>query len=286
MEILVHIGLNKCGSTHIQASLAAARDRLAQAGTWYPDDPGRTSHYGLSRALGFGPEDPGVPLQSLHGYVAQADARGCGRLILSSEYLSLFHPAGAATLLAEICRIDARVRVVMFSRDVLGWVRSQFNQYVRTVDGAPYLPDINAYLDQVLAKGALRIADRADQWRNLLPDGAFCHHVLQRPMDALVPFIAFAGVAIPPVKGAGNGSLSADVLYRIGHLRQRAPRPARDAEIAGLLAGEIAAAPAPERYLEISAEHMARLRAEVIAPLSRLPVDPLPQNPLDLAAAG
>ncbi len=286
MDILVHIGLNKCGSTHIQASLDSARDALCASGVWYPQEPGRACHYGLSRSFGFGPDAGEVAPRTLPDLIAEADLMGCSRMILSSEYLSLYSPAGAVGFVRAIARAGARVRVVMFSRELVGWVRSLFNQYVRTVDGARYLPDINAYLDQVLANGAVRVADRAQQWRNLLPPEAFHHYRLDRGSHALAPFEAFAGIGVPAAPAEqGNASVPAAVLHRIGLLHQRAPRKSRDAEICGLLSGRIKPPPAPADYLEISPGHMARFRAEVIEPFDALPVELLPERASAMAVA-
>ena len=41
MRVLIHLGLNKCGSTYIQTALADARARLARNGVAYPLEPGR-----------------------------------------------------------------------------------------------------------------------------------------------------------------------------------------------------------------------------------------------------
>ena len=96
MQVLLHLGLNKCASTYIQNALDAARPALLDAGVWYPAQPGPPCQYGLSRAYGFGPDESDIPKAFVADLVAEAALRGCGRLILSSEYLSLHRPAGAA----------------------------------------------------------------------------------------------------------------------------------------------------------------------------------------------
>ena len=287
MDVLVHIGLNKCGSTYIQACLDGRREELRRAGVHYPKEQGRTGHYGLSRSLGFGPDVADVIPSSVDDMMADARALKCDRLILSSEYLSLFCPAGVARLVTAIAGAGARIRVVMFSRDPIEWIKSQFNQYVRTVEGAPYLTDINAYIDQVMAAGALRIADRVLQWRNLVPEDGFRHYRQTPGTDILAVFEDFSGAGLPALERTpANASLSINVLHRIGVLRQRSPRPERDAEITGLIAGEILPPPAPEGYLDISPVNMLRLRREVIEPFERLSVDPLPPQSVRLAPTG
>ena len=68
MHVLVHLGLNKCGSTYLQHALHAARPRLIEAGTFYPEQSGPPCQYGLSRYYGFGPDAPGSSGQSCLGY--------------------------------------------------------------------------------------------------------------------------------------------------------------------------------------------------------------------------
>ena len=280
MEILIHIGLNKCASTYVQHALDEARGALQAAGTCYPLQDGPPCQYGLSRGLGFGPEAPGIAVQTLDGLIADAAGRDCGRLILSSEYLSLWRPAAAKRLGAALATSGAHVQALMFSRDVPGWIRSLFNQYVRTVDGGRYLPCIDAFVDQVLSNGAADIARRHRQWSALLPPGALRHYRLPiEPAAALAPFSAFARVDIPPPRRpVPNASVAAGALYRIGRLRQQPPGPGRDAAIARLLAEPALAGDAPPGYLTIGADRMERLESEIIAPYRAIPVDVLPSR--------
>ena len=96
MQILVHLGLNKCASTYIQRALAAAQAGLRRHGVFYPVEGGRTAQYGLSRHYGFGPDIDGVTPRGLPWLMAEAEKRHCTRMILSSEYLSLRRPAAIA----------------------------------------------------------------------------------------------------------------------------------------------------------------------------------------------
>ncbi len=93
MQILVHLGLNKCASTYLQQALAAAQSGLRRQGVFYAVEGGRPAQYGLSRHYGFGPDVDGVTRRSLRWLMAEASKRHCTRLIVSSEYLSLCRPA-------------------------------------------------------------------------------------------------------------------------------------------------------------------------------------------------
>lgn len=279
MQILVHIGLNKCASTHIQHALDAARADLAANGTFYPDQPGPPCQYGLSKFLGFGPFGADIPEQSIDQLVAGARAAGCRRLIVSSEYLSLWNPAGVARFLERTERMGASVQILMISRDPIGWIRSQFNQYVRTVQSGGLITSIDTYIDRVLANGAFRIDQRVAQWQMATQKGAFAHYRMDdRDTRILAPFSVFSGMKITlSTSVARNSSLDADRLYRIAVLRQEPSTRNVEDEIANLLAGAPARRAAPEGYLSISPAQMIRLKNEIVSPYRALPITPWPK---------
>jgi len=280
VRVLLHLGLNKCASTYIQSALDAARPALLGAGVCYPAQPGPSCQYGLSRAYGFGPDAPDIARTPVAGLVAEAAGHECDRLILSSEYLSLYRPAGAARLAGDLVRAGCRTQFLLFSRPVPGWVRSLFNQYVRTVDDGRPLPNIDAFVDQVLANGAIDIARRHDMWAKLAGSGGLTHHRISdrmAPGQVLGPFTDFAGIPIPaPKAGPSNASLGADQLHRIGELWRQPACTRRDREIGELLAGAPSPVPAPPDYLVVGAERMASLHAKVIAPYMALSWTALP----------
>ena len=283
MQVLVHLGLNKCASTFIQDTLAHNRLLLRDAGVCYPAEPGRTAHYGLSRAYGFGPVAPAVKPISLAPILRTARAMGARRLILSSEYLSLYNPEAAKRLIGDLVEQDCSARFVLFSRAMPGWIRSLFNQYIKTVETGRYLASIDDFVDQVLANRSIDVARRLEQWRIPAREAGFMvsHHrdaSLSGRDAVLAPFVHFADRPLsPPGRSDTNSSLAADALYRIGQLRREAASGARDRELAALLSGARATRRAPEGYLTISADRQDRLARDVDEPYQRLPVDPLPE---------
>ena len=282
MQILVHIGLNKCGSTFIQNALDHARSTLRAAGCWYPVQDGPPCQYGLSKAYGFGPDAPEVVPQDLSALVDTAYAHRCNKLILSSEYFSLQRPKAATRLWNDLKTRSDSVHVVVFSREVFGWVRSLFNQYVKAVEGPGQLDDLNAFIDQTLGNRALDLTARIGMWRDLVPEGSFHHYRLGPHLDrsaTLGVFETFAGLTVEMESpDAGNDSIAPAALHRIGQLRRRLPSPDRDAEITRLLTGGASPYPAPSGFLEISPAHRARLIREIIAPYLTLPESPLPAS--------
>ena len=276
MQVMVHLGLNKCASTYVQHALNAARPGLALRGTWYPEQDGPPCQYGLSRAYGFGPDEPGIEPQTLEHLLTDARQNGCDRLILSSEYFSLYRPRAASGLMIALDSAGCAPRFVLFSRDPIDWIHSLFNQYVRTVQNGRLLANIDAFVDQILKNGAVDIAARHRLWSGLAGDRLEHYRLAQGTgtQAVLAPFSAFAGTRIPaPPAAESNASVGTDALWRIGQLRARPRTKAEDRELQRLLSGAPAPGPAPKDYATISPERLARLQNKVIDPYRDLPVD-------------
>ena len=279
MQILVHLGLNKCASTYIQRALAAARINLIRRGVYYAVGGAQPAQYGVSRHYGFGPDAEGVTPTSLLSLADEAEKSRCSRLIVSSEYMSLGQPAAVAAFAADVEMSGWDTQYLFFSRDPVLWLHSLFNQYVKTVDGGPQLGSINAFIDQVLENGAIDISGRYHAWATTVGTNRLTHHHIcadQPPGDVLTPFSEFAGMRIASAKQDENRSLSAGALYLTGMIRQAPPTPGRDRLLSGIARSECAWVPVPADYLVIDPERRARLDEEVVTPFAALPRTPLP----------
>lgn len=274
MRILVHIGLNKCASTYIQEALAAARGVLLKQDVFVPTDDGRTAQYGLSRHYGFGPDAPGVTPRCLSSLVAEARSHGCTRMILSSEYLSLRRPAAIAALAADLAAPGNDARLVFFSREVLGWVQSLFNQYVRTVSHEPFFTSINQFVDHILKNRSADIAARYRAWAAVVGEEHIAHFRIEAGQPAelvLLPFRDFARIPIPPATGVANESMSPGALYLTALLRHAPAIQERNALFGAIATLDLRQVPVPANFLEIDTARRARLEAEVAQPLAALP---------------
>lgn len=290
MRILFHLGLNKCASTYIQRALDRAHANLRSAGVWYPWEAGTAAaHYGLSRHYGFGPMADDVMPVSLADLIAEARLAGCERMILSSEYLSLYAPRAVARLMADIHAAEAEAEFLLYSRPIEPWVRSLFNQYVKTVDGGQPLANIDAFARRVLTNGALDLTKRIGQWQHAAGNDALSLYRIEdtTPADAvLAPIEAFAGISLTgSVPARVNASLDPDRLHAIGVLRQQAPSPARERALSLLLAGRGKPAPAPAGYLDLSDAVRKQLSDEIAGPAQMLPWRPLDAHDLVAEAA-
>jgi hypothetical protein len=279
MQILVHLGLNKCASTYIQQGLTAAQAGLRRQGVFYAVEGGRPAQYGLSRHYGFGPDVNGVTPRSLEWLVAEAGKRRCTRMIISCEYLSLCRPDAIARFTADLDRIGADAQYLIFSRALAPWLRSLFNQYVKTVDSGPHFRSLNAFADHVLANGAIDVPRRIAAWCDVVGADRLTHHHIrtdQAPEGVLAPFAAFAGMPIVPAAQEANLSLSPGALYLTGLIRQAPPSSGRDHLLARIAEKNCRWVPVPRDFLELDAPHLARLEAEIAAPLRELPCSALP----------
>ena len=279
MHILVHLGLNKCASTYIQQALAASRDRLRGNGTFYAVEDGRPAQYGVSLHYGFGPDAGDVVPRDLAWLLSEARAAGCTRVVLSSEYLSLRRPGAITAFATDLERTGAEARFLLYTREVTGWVQSLFNQYVKTVETGPCFESINGFIDHVLANGAIDIAGRYGAWAEAVGAERLVHHHIApgQPRDAVLrPFSGFCGAPVLPAPGAdGNESLSPGALYLTALLRQVPKSVGRDRPLARIGERNCGWVPVPAGYLDIDADHRARLAELVARPLAELPRQPL-----------
>ena len=274
MQILVHIGLNKCASTYIQAALASAQATLRRHGVFYAVEGSLSAQYGLSRYYGFGPDAERVTKRSLSWLAAEADRRNCARVIISSEYLSLCRPAAIAKFATDLENLGADAQFLMYSRDVIPWLHSLFNQYVKTVENGPQFASLDDFASHVLDNGAIDVARRYRAWTVVVGEQNLMHcHIAraQQPAAVLAPFIDFAGLDIQPPSWGANRSLAPGALYLTSLLRQSAPNAGRNLLIARIASSECAWVQIPGDFLQITQKNMTRLEAEISSPMAALP---------------
>jgi hypothetical protein len=216
----------------------------------------------------------GVTPRSLAWLMAEASRRHCTRLIVSSEYLSLCRPAAIAAFTTDLVALGANARFLIYSREMVPWLRSLFNQYVKSTDSGPHFHSIDGFVDHVLANGAIDIARRYHAWAEAVGAERLSHlHITagQAPEDVLTPFADFAGMPIAPAAQGGNRSMSPGALYLTGLIRQAIPGEGRDRLLARIATSDCAWVPVPADYLEIGAGRLARLEDQIATPFATLP---------------
>jgi hypothetical protein len=164
----LHIGLNKSGSSSIQAFCDRHRQILREHGLDYPKvGIHDAAHYGVSKRLIGRPDAAQVPdADGLEKAVREAV--GAGRhVLLSSEYFFLANDAEVARIHELLTSLGAECRIVIYLRRHDQWIASLFNQALKTVPRySPWQSDIRDYTLHLLGNREieLRYPVILDRW--------------------------------------------------------------------------------------------------------------------------
>ncbi|CAG1003331.1 hypothetical protein BURK1_03033 [Burkholderiales bacterium] len=162
MDITVHIGWHKTGSTSLQVFLMRNRQSLIrQYRTYYPDEGLLIcAHHTVAWAFMGRKTSPWGPVPAIEGggdaYVRaaidSARSRGCTSVILSSEEFCLFDPEAVRRLYESLRARASSTRIVAYIRrqdlfaesaynmEVKWWatrVRAEFDEYLRSMHTPP-----------------------------------------------------------------------------------------------------------------------------------------------------
>jgi hypothetical protein len=139
-RLILHIGLQKSGTTYLQELIASGADELARAGIVYPVSPAgkrrrRTENHEWASYGLLGPEYPWVSEQraatekGTWKTLERQVARTKGTVLLSAEALSVIRTPAIRTLLAQLGVDD--VEVVVTARSLGRSLPSLWQQHVR-----------------------------------------------------------------------------------------------------------------------------------------------------------
>lgn len=124
MKFIIHIGLNKTGTSSLQAFLALNPDNLAARGWVYPKaGSDGAAHHGVAQAVARKSDDLYQILKDM-----QAEAGAAEGILLSSEAL---HDTPNVPFLAEALR-GHDVKIVIFLRDYLDYLSSWYREDVQS----------------------------------------------------------------------------------------------------------------------------------------------------------
>jgi len=139
LDIFLHIGCAKAGSSYLQAAAACSRDELADNGVWFPlgslhdEQRMRTGKIsaGNARALAeaLGRDDHRGVARLVTEAVDQAKSHGCSRMLMSSEWL-----LGALSCPGQLAMLDevlaesgiARSNLLLILRDPVSQLISHY----------------------------------------------------------------------------------------------------------------------------------------------------------------
>lgn len=249
--IFLHIGLNKSGSSSIQAFCDQHRPALRDHGLDYPAvGIHDAAHYGVSKRLIGRPDAAQVPgAEGLERSVRSALEAG-RKVLLSSEYFFLADDDEVARIHALLSGLGAPCRIVIYLRRHDQWIASLFNQALKTVPRyAPWQSDIRDYTLHLLGSRdiELRFPVILDRWARRFGDAA----MIVRPFepaqfahgDFVWDFLSQIDAALPAALQARglvprrvNESVPEHVLRAVDAVRSSGIEPeAAKAAIAQLL---------------------------------------------------
>jgi hypothetical protein len=168
MTIFIHIGLNKTGSSSLQAFCHQQRAVLHAHGLEYPKAGVHGyAHYGVSKLLTGRPSAPEVVLaEGLEDEIRSAVA-GQRDVLLSSEYFFLATEEEVGRVKTFLAGFQTDSKVIVYLRRHDAWIASLFNQALKTVPTLkPWHSDIRDYTIWLLGnrKSDTRYPVILDRW--------------------------------------------------------------------------------------------------------------------------
>ena len=213
MQLVIHAGIHRTGTTSLQRYLAKNRAGLAAQGVDYPGE--ENNHQPLAWALYRGQCGPEAVLA-----LASAAPAGTQQLVLSGEDFAIHRDLGWLETVAA--RVD--VRVVFYLRRQDHWLMSWYNQHVKwpfnreksRMDPQQFLAAIDDFywIDYARLLGS---------WSEVLGEARVTAAVVEKGQveDAPGDFLARLEVARDGLEGDGervNDSLPVHVLEIARHL--------------------------------------------------------------------
>lgn len=229
-RLYLHVGLQKTGTSYLQAIFWAAQDQLRADGLdLVPGSKRETFHLMLCVRERFDPRhDPPAVATALDRLPAQLAAAPGPVALLTEESLASASPAGIRRLVAACA--DREVHVVVTARDLARTVPSMWQQRVRSGGTLPFEDYVAAVVsrDGPVARRFWRNQDLLrvlDRWEEAVPAARI--HVVTVPPPGSPPvlllerYCSVLGVDPTPLAGhvpAGNASLGrveAELLRRV-----------------------------------------------------------------------
>lgn len=244
--LYLHIGMNKTGSTALQAYMSKHYSEHLEQGVLYPKTGRKgTTHYDVSTAFGLGSQRHlrhAYDLnQMLDEMLRDSKNAGADRLVISSE---TFIVCKNPKILAEgLDRFD--VRIVIYMRRHAEWIESLYNQAVKMVASPPWGKGFSKYLEFQKEHGQGRLYfhywDLLERWA----DAFGRQNIIVRPFersqfvnnDLIEDFLSVIGLDSTRYEskdlksGESNISLSADRLPLIDILQRLKFLPAKSKRI-------------------------------------------------------
>lgn len=237
-QLLLHIGMNKTGTTAMQLALAANRRALREQGVLYPADGfGGEAHHELAWLCGFYQGKPPYMKESFEAYIErlhrEVEASKCPHVLISSEFFSL--PGLVEPVAKAFERYDTRVVVYLRRHD--HWWQSVYVQAVKTVENPPWGRQYGGYLNAMQRQRSSMIGHYrwlVDRWAEAFGADRMIVRPYERSQNGpnlLFDLLRSAGLeavtaALPPELPRENSSISFGTLSFID-IVQRTSLPSK-----------------------------------------------------------
>ena len=188
MQLVIHAGIHRTGTTSLQRFLAKNRAALAGQGIVYPGE--ENNHQALAWALHRGQADA----EAVLALVAEGRAVGARTMVLSGEDFAIHRTLGWLRAVAE--RVDTRA--VFYLRRQDHWLMSWYNQHVKwPFNREKSRMDPQAFLATVDDFYWLDYERLLGRWSAVLGEGRVAAGVLEKGQveDTTADFLARLGVA-------------------------------------------------------------------------------------------
>lgn len=218
MQLVIHAGVHRTGTTSLQRALEKARPALAARGIVYPGT--ETNQQALAWAL----HRKQSGAAEVRAILAEAGAAGAHTVVLSGEDFTIHRDLGWLAPVAAA--VDTRV--VFYLRRQDHWLMSWYNQHIKwPFDPKKSRMDPQAFLGAIGDFHWIDYAGLLDRWAAVLGDGRVGVGVVERGQvgDVTADFFDRLGVGpgsgpdgIVPQAERSNDSLPVHMLEVARHL--------------------------------------------------------------------
>jgi hypothetical protein len=188
LDVIIHIGKQKTGSTAIQTRLFAVRDQLARRGVVYSKAFGKKKAQNLKNVFRSGRSVKGGDAGSMSAAFEAELARKPGMLILSNENLFAADRDVRVPIRDMIVAAGGRPKIYAYVRRPVDHAASLYQQRVRTGEKTW---SIDEFLEAMIDKKYYNFANYLDEWADVFGRDAIHVRLFHREILKEGPFEDF-----------------------------------------------------------------------------------------------
>ena len=224
MEVWLHVGVSKTGTSALQVALAKLRPKLADAGVWYPEamspeteQLAQNGQITSGNAVELGwfaseslmpryPADRSVTFRWLRRVIAEAEGR---TLLFSSEALQEPDPDKGAALAALLTEGGRLLRILYYVRHALDYCVASFAQWLKV----GITPRTGSDLDSYVANWIIPFPSQLETWATIAGRASVSCRLYDEDRPALL--VRFLETVYPPAALAVQDELSIEEMQLV-----------------------------------------------------------------------